>query len=231
MRLSLSPFLARCSATYFSVMKTRPTPNPINYKRPLPEGLRTDPQVIKWSMRLAGDSKARPSDLTEEQLAWVYLEVMKRRAEFSPAQGDLYLKAMSETCPVTAAPELERGKLAEDLGLLFAQPEMRDFYAAWQGRRGASGPEPCFFTSKALMTLMGMGGISSHADDVYTELTEPGSKLWKLFRGVVGSAPAQPAGYQHALKQFKRLGASHVVMEANVRMVRALDKLLPGRGS
>src|SRR4051812_9851525 len=91
-----------------SELKSRPTPNPINYRRPLPANLTHDPQVMKWAKRLQGSPEAKPHDLSEEQLAFVHLEVMRRRPDFSAREGDLYLKAMAETCPILAAPELER---------------------------------------------------------------------------------------------------------------------------
>jgi hypothetical protein len=209
-------------------MKTRPTPNPINYKRPLPEKLAHDPQVLKWAKRLAGNRSARPRDLSEEQLAWVHLEVMKRRPEFSLLDGDLYLKAMAETCPVTAAPQLERQKLAEDLELLMTQPEMKDFYETWEGRRGAAGPEPDWNTAKGLMLTMSAAGISPHLDDGYTELTG-NAKLWDLVQRLAGKR-IRPASYQHACKQLPKLAATGLAVEANIEMVKALAQLMPGQG-
>ncbi len=212
-------------------MKTRPTPNPINYRRPLPAGLKTDPQVMKWSKRLAGDQDARPWDLNEEQLAYVIAEVLRRRTDISTTEVDQYLKAMAETCPVVAAPELERDKLAEDLGLLFAQPEMAEFYASWDGQRGPSGPAPNFATSKALMTVVGVSGISAHADDCYAELAGGEQALWSLFSALETEPPLRPSGYRHACKQMPKLaGGIGDAIATNVKMVRALAELHPGRG-
>lgn len=99
-------------------MKSRPAPSPINYRRRLPAHLRNDPQVMKWTQRLLGDAEARPKHLSEEQTALVMGEVLKRRDGLSPAEVDLYYKAMQETTPVLAAPELERSDLAGDLALI-----------------------------------------------------------------------------------------------------------------
>jgi hypothetical protein len=60
-------------------MEHRDAPRPVNFKRRLPARLHHDPQVIKWAKRLAGDAKARPTDLSEEQLAFLMLVVAKRR--------------------------------------------------------------------------------------------------------------------------------------------------------
>lgn len=68
-------------------MKSRQAPRPINFKRPLSKKLKFDPQVIKWSQRLMGDRSARPHHLSEEQLAWIGLELMKTRADFTPAEA------------------------------------------------------------------------------------------------------------------------------------------------
>jgi hypothetical protein len=157
-------------------LKSRPAPRPINYKSRLDSKLKYDPQVIKWAKRLLGDREAKPYDLSEEQLAFVHLEVMKRRTDLgSPEGGDLYMKAMHETCPILAAPEMDRTKLAEDLREIWAQPEMRGFWNTWEGEAACKGPKPDFLTGKALMAAMGMCGTSAHADDIYAELDwQPG---------------------------------------------------------
>ena len=53
---------------------------------PLDKKLKYDPQVIKWAQRLMGDSGARPDHLNQEQLAWIGLELQKRR-HFTPARA------------------------------------------------------------------------------------------------------------------------------------------------
>jgi hypothetical protein len=209
-------------------MKSRKAPSPVNYKRGLPAKLAYDPQVLKWTKRILGNAEAKPRNLNEQQLAFVHLEVMRRRADFSAHEGDLYLKAMQETCPVFAAPELERQKLAEDFELLFRQPEMRRFWDSWQGAKPKSGPTPDYHCAKALMATMAMSGISAHADDGFAELTG-NAKLWKVFEGLAG-APKRPQSYENAVKQLKRLGCFAPALEANVAMIRELAKLYPGRG-
>jgi len=111
----------------------RNAPRPVNFKRSLPARLKHDPQVIKWAQRLAGNAHMRPKDLSEEQLAFVMLEVAKRRGD--ELDRDLFLKAMAETTPALAAPKLERQRLAEDLELIWSQPEMRTFWDGWDGAR------------------------------------------------------------------------------------------------
>jgi hypothetical protein len=123
-------------------LKTRQAPRPINFRRPLEKKLKFDPQVIKWTQRLLGDRSARPEQLSEEQLAWIGLELMMTRAEFTPAEGDLYLKAMADGTPILAAPRLERDKLHEDLALIWSQKEMRRLWADLEGPAGYAGRRP-----------------------------------------------------------------------------------------
>lgn len=210
-------------------MKSRPAPTPINYRRPLPAGLASDPQVKAWISRLTLNGTDRPRDLSEEQLAWVYREVMRRRPEFSQLDGDLYLKAMAETCPILAAPELERSKIAEDMELMFLQPEMEAMWNSWDGRRGDSGPPPDFFGAKALMATMGMAGLSAHVDDNHAELVT-NSALLEVFRRIEGRQGAELSSYKHLCKQLPRIANQSLMQATNVAMVRSLAELLPGRG-
>ena len=115
-------------------MRSRPDPKPAPAR--LPEArLRSDPQVRKWVQRLVGDPSARPSQLNESELRWVMQEVMRRRGdEFS----DTHLTAaMRKTLPVLAHPQAD--DLIGDLGHIFSQPEMREFWTAWTVARGKSG--------------------------------------------------------------------------------------------
>jgi hypothetical protein len=207
-------------------LKSRQAPRPINFRRPLEKKLRYDPQVIKWTQRLMGDRSARPDQLSEEQLAWIGLELMKTRADFTPAEGDLYLKAMADTTPILAAPRLERAKLHEDLALIWSQKEMRRLWADLEGPVGLRGPKTDYFTAKALMAVMGTAGISAHADDNFAELH---AGLGGVFAALDGG-PRELGSYQSALRNMPRLADTIRVISANVRMVAALADLLPGRG-
>ncbi len=210
-------------------MQHRQPPRPINFKRRLSAHLKNDPQVIKWSKRLAGDAAARPTDLSEEQLAFVMIEVSKRRDNKSWLDPDFLLKALADTTPVVAAPKLERGKLADDLELIWSQPEMRSFWNRWDGIRANHGPAPDFATGRGLAMVMGMSGISSHADDAYAELTG-NSELWTLVQRLSGSLPRTPQSYENATKQLPRLECRQEALRTNVAMVKALAQLYPGRG-
>lgn len=216
-------------------MKHRPAPRPINFKRPLPKHLRNDPQVIKWSKRLLGDRNARPTDLSEEQLAFVLVEVAKRRAQRgeepkSWLDPDLLVKAMAETTPKLAAPRLERQSLVDDLALMFSQPEMRSFWDSWWGRCASKGPQPDFTTGNALAAVMGMSGISAHADDCYAELTG-NPAMWQLIERLNGATkPVRPLSYQNALKQLPRLNCHDLAVATNIAMVKALRGLYPDAG-
>lgn len=207
-------------------MKPRQAPRPINFRRPLDKKLKSDPQVIKWTQRLRGDRSARPHHLSEEQLAWVTSEVMKLRPDFTPAGGDLYLKALADTTPILAAPRLERDRLHEDLALIWSQKEMRRLWTEVEGPVGLRGPKTDYFTAKTLMAVMGTAGISAHADDNFAELN---AGLAGVFAALDGG-PRGLGSYQSALRNMPRLVDPIRVVSANVRMVRALADLLPGRG-
>lgn len=210
-------------------MKSRPAPTPINYRRPLPTGLSSDPQVRKWVYRLKAGKKLGDRRPTEAELAWVYREVMRDRPEFSQQQGDLYLKAMADTCPVIAAPELDRTDVAGDMEQMLFQPEMRAFWDSWDGTRGGSGPSPDFFGAKAVMATMGMAGIGAHIDENYAELIN-NQKLTQVFRRLEGRSDANPPSYKHVCKQLPKVANQSLIMATNVRMVQALAELMPGRG-
>lgn len=209
-------------------MKHRPAPRPINFKRRLDAKLKQDPQVIKWSRRLLGDPEAKPYGLSEEQLAFVHLEVLRRRNDLRSQSEDLYVKAMHDTTPVLAAPDMDRKKLAEDLREIWSQPEMIRFWKRWEGEASCMGPKPDFMTGKALMAAMGMTGTSAHADDIYAELTG-NPEIWGVFESLEGKTAA-PRSYQNSLKQMPRLGCWGRAVRCNVAMVRQLAKLLPGQG-
>ena len=211
-------------------VKSRPTPQPINYKRGLPEWLKRDRQVVRWTHRLLGNPEARPADLSEEQLSFVMLEVLRRRPEqLDRVVSDLYLKAMAETTPVLAAPALERENLVEDLELIWSQPEMRRFWSRWQGRRAEKGPRADFTTAKGLMAMMGTAGISPHADDAYAALAG-NSRLWSLFQALEEGETRPPLSYQNALKQLPRLACWREAMHTNIELVKVLAEQNPGKG-
>lgn len=209
-------------------MKHRQAPKPVGYKTRLSEKLKHDRQVIRWTQRLLGDPEARPTDLDEDQLAFVQLEILKRREDLSAQAGDLYVKAMHDTCPILAAPELERDKLPEDLRLIWAQPEMQELWKGWDGPPANSGPAPDYMTAKALMAGMGMTGISAHADDIYSEVTG-NQKVWSIFEDLDGGQ-ADPLSYQAALRQFPKLAIGGRVFKANIEMVKEIARLNPGGG-
>lgn len=210
-------------------MKHREPPSPVNFKRPLPKHLQNDAQVRKWAKRLLGDPEARPRDLTQEQLAFVTLEVAKRRADAGFLDPGLLVKAMAETTPVISAPKMERLKLAEDLELIWSQPEMRMLWDSWDGKRGSAGPPPDYLTGKGMATVMGMTGISAHADDCFAELTG-NEKIWQLFERLDNLGARRPRSYENATRQLPRLAAHDAIVRTNVQMIKELAALFPSAG-
>jgi hypothetical protein len=208
-------------------MEHRNAPRPVNFKRSLPARLKHDPQVIKWAQRLAGNAHMRPKDLSEEQLAFVMLEVAKRRGD--ELDRDLFLKTMAETTPALAAPKLERQRLAEDLELIWSQPEMRTFWDGWDGARAKRGPAPDYATGRGLAVVLGMSGVSAHADDAYAELTQ-NRAIWKLVERLSGGGRRIPHSYENATKQLPRLACHDRALATNVQMIRELARLHPDAG-
>lgn len=209
-------------------MQHREPPRPINYKRRLPAHLKNDPQVRKWAKRLQGDDEALPTDLSDEQLAFVVLEVAKRRGRQSWLDPDLFLKAMADTTPVIAAPKLERDKLTEDLALIWSQPEMRTMWDSWDGRRSCKGPKPDFLSGKAIAAVLAMAGISAHVDDARAELCQ-NRGLWNLMQRLERrAAPIQ--SYENITRQIPRLYSHDLVIATNIAMIKALRDMHPGAG-
>ncbi len=210
-------------------MKHREPPRPINLRRPLPAHLKNDPQVIKWTKRLLGDDEARPTELSEEQLAFVTLEVAKRREDKSWLEPDLLKKAMVKTTPVLAAPKVERLKLVEDLELIWSQEEMRTFWDSWDGARTSKGPQPDFATGKGVAMLLAMSGFSSHVDDVYSTLAgEP--DLWGLVERLEGRGSLRMRSYENCTRQIPRLYCHDLAIATNLEMVKKLREMNPNAG-
>src|SRR5262249_50717574 len=151
-------------------VKSNPKPNKAKLK--LSPHLATDPQVRKWTQRLLADPEARPSDLSEEQLAFVVQAVLKQRGE--GVDPTAYAKRMLETAPELAAPGFTHREA--DLELIFGQPEMQAFWQQWSGPVAKKGPTPKYAGAKAVMATLAMGGVSSPIDTVH-ELVQKNSKL------------------------------------------------------
>lgn len=204
-------------------MRSRTPPTPASYVE-LPK-LRHDPQVRKWVQRLLGDPEAKPSDLDETQLAFVHQQVMQRRKEdFEPS---VFQRKMVETCPILAAPDFTDP--GEDLGHIFALPEMREFWSAWQGRRPAKRPAPNYPGAKAVMSVLAMAGFSAHVDDAHLLLADsPAVK--RIFDRLEGGSITLPA-YSSTCRLMPRLSENDrcrfEAMRANVSLLRWLREHHP----
>jgi hypothetical protein len=212
-------------------MQHRPAPTPTKYD--LPPRLKNDPQVQKWAKRLMGDPDARPDDLTEDQLTFVFSEVMKRRPGFEPTA---FNKAMKETCPILAAPD--QTDTVEDLGHIFAHPEMKAFWAAWTGPQGSRGGEIDYAGAKGVMSFMSMSGVTPYVDDAHERYANDAS-LQELIGQVEAAtfgrwpqAAVSPAPYKSLVRHVNKAAPScwREAMKANIAMVRALALLRPDEG-
>jgi hypothetical protein len=205
-------------------MKRREAPRAASYDLPL--RLKNDPQVRKWTQRLKADPEARPTDLTEEQLAFVIAEVMKQRGEaFEPTP---FMKAMIESRPVFAAPDWTDEVV--DMEHLFRQPEMRRFWENWQGLDKGKGPKANYAGAKATMASFAMTGTGKHFDKLSRSLARDREML-AIFDKVEGT-PVAPPPYSSLCRQIKKLGTSCTVraIEANIEMVKALRAMHPKKG-
>src|SRR4051794_18353119 len=149
-------------------MKARKTPNPSLYKSSLNASLHTDPQVVKWVQRLTGDPNVRPSQLDETRLEFVMREVLRLRGD--RIDETLFHKAMIETCPIIAAPDWTDN--GEDIGHVFAQPELEAFWNTWQPPQKKKGAKVDFFAAKAVLCVLAMCGATVYFDDAMEMLTK-----------------------------------------------------------
>src|SRR5688500_8123890 len=101
-------------------------------------------------------------------------------------------------------------------------------WSRWKGESFDHGPTPDFTTAKAHMAMMGMGGVSAHADDAFAELKA--AEMWGVFEAFEGRGPLRRQCYQNSLKHFRRLGSPQLIVETTIKLVRELAELYPGRG-
>ncbi len=204
-------------------MRSRPDPKPA--PRKLPEAkLRHDPQVIKWVQRLKGDPAARPAALSETELRWVMEEVMRRRGdEFSDTH---FAKAMEKTTPVLAHPQVTDP--IEDLGHIFSQPEMREFWKVWTTGRPKAGPAPNLEFAKAMLATMAVPGITSRGDDAHRLLHDT-PRLQDLFDTLSAKAGQVygPLGYSGAMRLIHKAAAPchQLALYTNIEMLKELRAL------
>ena len=205
-------------------MKRREPPKQATHKAH--PKLKHDPQVKKWTQRLLADPTARPDDLDEEQLAFVYDEVLRGRGEeFSQIA---FFDAMDETRPKLAAPDWT--DTAEDLGHIFSQPELRDFWRDWDGDQKPKGSEIDYAPAKFVMAAMAMSGTTPHLEKML-DLLGRDQQTRSVFDALEGrTLDLKP--YSTTDRHFKRIAKSCVAQAqvANIACVKALRALYPNSG-
>jgi hypothetical protein len=207
-------------------MKSRKTPDPSLYKSSLNTALHTDAQVVKWVQRLTGDPKARPHDLDETRLEFVMREVLALRGEH--IDESLFHKAMIETCPLMAAPDWTDN--GEDIGHVFAQPEMEAFWHSWQPAQKERGPRIDFFAAKAVLCTLAMTGATSQFDDAL-EMLKKDQSLREAFEKLEGR-PLHLPPYSSLMKHVHRAATSlrPLAMQTNIDMIKQLAEMFPDMG-
>ncbi len=204
-------------------MRSRPDPQPAPMQ--LPDArLKHDPQVNKWAQRLLADPSARARDLNETQLRWVMQEVMRRRGEeFSDTH---FAKAMTRTTPVLAHPEVTDP--VEDLGHIFGQPEMAEFWKVWTVARRSSGPAANVEFAKAMLATMAVPGITSRGDDAYRLLRDTSAlqHTFALLSAAAGRSFSQPV-YSTAMRLIHRAAVPchRLAQYTNIEMLKSLRDL------
>jgi hypothetical protein len=232
-------------------VKHREPPSRIHAGR-LPRRLQYDPQVRKWCKRLQGDPDAKPTDVSDEQLAFLTCEMLKRRGEEFDAT--LYEQAVADLTPVVSAPLIEDP--LGDLRHVFAQRAMQNMWRECAIRGGKRGPTPNWPGALAVLCLLAMTGRSTHINDSHDDLSQR-PELQKLFARVHHAAMSEPAheehatagasgsagvavdvvdfsapGYSSALRIADQLApkVSEAAMKANIEMAKELRKLIPQTG-
>ena len=146
---------------------------------------------------------------------------MRRRGdEFS----DTHLtKALRKTLPVLAHPEAD--DVVGDLGHIFSQPEMLDFWKAWTVARRASGPAPNIEFGKAMLATMAVPGLTSRGDDAH-DLLENTPALRQTFEALSAAAgqSLQPRAYNSAMRLIHRAArpCHQLALQTNIDMLKAL---------
>lgn len=205
-------------------MKRREAPKATSYS--LVPRMKHDPQIRKWTQRLLADPEATPTDLSEDQLAFLIDAVLKERGEeFDPS---LFKQAMIDTRPVLAAPDWTDEVV--DMGHLFRQPEMRRFWANWDGPDKGKGPRADYAGAKATMAVFAMTGTGKHFDKLVRSLARD-KEMLAVFESVEGT-PVAPPPYSTLCRHIKLLAANCTVqaIHTNIEMMRALRTLHPKKG-
>jgi hypothetical protein len=219
-------------------VKSRPAPQATSDRRKL-ERLKNDRQVKRWAQRIKGDPSARPHDLSEDQLRLIADELLKRRGV--SVSSTHFERALEATRPILAVPDLTDP--AEDLDLIFQLPELQDFWQSWQRplhHQGSRGPSGSDEPVKALMALMAIPGMTTHAQTAHGLLTKVPA-FQRVFERVgqaaakrAGQSPPgsfEPLSYAGALKHRAQVaeGCSYLAQRTNFSLIRSLRDPLGGR--
>lgn len=204
------------------------------------EYARSNLRVLAWVKRLLGDPAARPTDLSEEELALVIEEVAHRNGD--DLQTTALREALIKTSPVVGAPDWTDD--GTDLGHVFAQPEMRAFWRRLLPPKTARGPKANWPGAKAAFAFQAMTGTSAHVDSNHKTLAKDAASLavfkelqqWSstLLAADGGDPPAPLTvpSYKTLCRLLPRLAPNvwPLALETNVAMMKELRKLHPEVG-
>jgi hypothetical protein len=229
-------------------MKHRPAPTqaPRHLVDQVRGRLQRDPQVRAWVKRLSGDPNATINGADENQLRFIMETIAQQRGwDFSV---DFFGRALNQTTPLLSVPDMTDP--VEDLGLIFSLPEMQRFWNSWDVPRGAAGPKINAEAGKALMALMAMPGLTTHADNAHWLLRRV-PELRGVFEragrdGRVRAAedreteihpslreiqPIDPMSYEGVLRGRPKVAQSvtTLAMETNIALAKDLRRLVGDR--
>jgi hypothetical protein len=211
-------------------VKSRPAPKPLKYGPRA--ALAHDPQVKKWVARMLKDPEARPNELSEEQLVYVYTEVLKRRGE--EFDQTAFQAAMAETCPVIAAPKLTDARA--DLGLMMVAMAMSgtsehadDIHTHLARTNWLA---DLFEELEADRLSRTQSQNAADADDGEVAASGNDSDAEPAVAAAEAGPAFSPGGYSTAMRLIGRLAPSgaQLAMAANVALLRSLRELLPHAG-
>ena len=199
-------------------------------------------------------------ELTENQLAYLAQEILKRRHREEPDLLDLVHDEMVATTPKLGQPEFT--DLGEDLSLIWGQPEMLELWAKWSTPRpaGTRGEYPNDAPAKATLALMAMGGLT-HAEratevlyrdpsvrQVFADIDKAAYDLAaqkgivrppvlkpftpSLYEGITARFPFLCGEVVHNAKKVQRptCNARNQMLRINGLMFKALRDLYPDEG-
>lgn len=232
-------------------MKHRPAPAQPNFDRSLHTHPDFQRQFKRWAQRLTENPEVRPEDLPAGLYDFVSSQLVLQRG--GRAAQSHYERERVAMTPVLSVPENDDP--LGDLHLMFALPEMQDFWRDWTPQLSGSagqrrGPKANWASAKATLAVTAMTGVSSHLRDGHQILAgrSPNRDLLVMFESLerlaqqraepslpgIGAAPVEMkmASEQTVTRLVARMAAHTIAVASRtrLRLLLSLQELHPRVG-